>query len=89
MPRTRSPLLHTMVERADWLHFRCLMCDRDKLISGFEACYTYGHGLTFDELRSLVKARCGKDHCEVTVGVALEEQKPKLADGRRRFSGQV
>lgn len=89
MSPARGPLLHVMIERGDWLQFRCQVCDRDKMISGYEACYTYGHGLTFDELRALVKARCGKGHCGVQIGVALKDERPIMADGRQKLAGQV
>jgi ribosomal protein S27E len=40
-----GPLLHDMVDRGLWLLIRCLHCGREKVISGHEACYVYGHGL--------------------------------------------
>jgi hypothetical protein len=60
-----------------WLHFRCLTCDRDKVISMWEATHRYGHDLTVSEVRRLVHGRCGTEPCRAEIGIALEHQVPK------------
>jgi hypothetical protein len=73
----RGPLLHQMVREGGWLAMHCTFCGRPpKVISGFEACYLYGHDLTFDELRALIRARCGSEGCGFSAGMASPHQIP-------------
>jgi hypothetical protein len=75
---SRGPVLHQMVERGEWLLIRCLYCGREKVISGHEACYTFGHGLTFQELRAVIRGRCKTSTCQVNAGVASDSWVPRV-----------
>lgn len=70
-----APPLHILIDRGAYLSLRCTHCGRpDRVITGYEACYRYGHCLTFAELRAVVRGRCGLTNRGVAVGVALEHE---------------
>jgi hypothetical protein len=78
MPK-RGPILHALIDNGEWLHIRCSLCLRERTISAHEACYTYGHGTTFDELRWIIKQRCRVgSECPASAGVALPHEIPRL-----------
>jgi hypothetical protein len=73
---TKSPTLAEHRTADDWLHLRCMLCDRDKIISMWEACHRYGHDLTVPEVRAVITARCKIKPCQAMIGTALDHLKP-------------
>jgi hypothetical protein len=60
MPRPpRSPTISCLIEQKQALHLGCIPCGRDRYLSPLEAVATYGGQITFEELRTLLRARCG------------------------------
>lgn len=66
MPRRRPPpelTLASLIEKRQALLLGCILCDTQRYLSPLEAIATYGGGIGFQELTTLLKARCG-DHCQ-------------------------
>lgn len=79
----KSPTLAQHLVMDDWLHLRCLTCDRDRVMSMWEACHRYGHDVTIPEVRAILLGRCRIQPCAATVGLAMEYQKPKAPTPRK------
>ena len=80
----KLPTLADYCSVGDWLHMRCVLHDRDTVVSMWEACHRYGHDVTIPELRTLLQGRCRIQPCQATVGLAMEYQKPKYAGEKSR-----
>jgi hypothetical protein len=67
MPPKLESTLSSLVTRRCGLAIRCAPCQRDKSMPPLEAVASYGGLITFDELKGLLRGRCPKADCAISV----------------------
>jgi hypothetical protein len=75
MPCRRPPYENTissLVEKRQALLLVCVTCDTQRHLSPLEAIATYGGGIGFQELTTLLRARCG-DHCQTRAEPSIRK----------------
>ncbi len=67
VPPKLENTLSSLVTRRCGLSIRCAPCQRDKAMPPLEAVASYGGLITFDELQGLLRSRCSKADCPISV----------------------
>ena len=73
MPRKKPPpelTLSSLIVTRQALLIGCINCGQDRYLSPLEAIATYGGGISFEELRWLLQARCGPK-CQAMIGPSI------------------
>ncbi len=65
----KPPPEHTvasLIPLGQVLYVRCIPCGKERYLGGLEAIASYGGLVTFEELRTLLRARC-RPNCSIVA----------------------